>query len=96
MSAVIKAMKSDLNLSWTDKAKLLAPEGTTMCDAFMKGSQSGTGVKAFIRQLQQLRVLDYGSFHVGWRGLENKIVITYKSINNYLSNDTCEYRYTHI
>ena len=84
MSAVIKAMKSDLQLNWFDKAKLLAPEVTAMCEAFMNGSQSGTGVQAFIWQLQQLRVLDYGNFHVGWRGLEYKIVITYKSINKYL------------
>ena len=77
MSAVIKAMQSDLNVSWADKAKLLAPEVSTMCENFQKGSQSASGVQAFIWELSQLRALNYGNFHFGWRDLLYKIAITH-------------------
>ena len=84
MSKVIMAMQNDLNVSWADKATLLAPELSTMCENFQKGSQSASGVQAFISSLKQLRALNYGNFYLRWRDLVYKNAITH--INKYLHN----------
>ena len=56
VSKMVVAIQSEVNLSWSQKASMLAPEITSMCEQFMKGSQSESGVQAFIATILKLRV----------------------------------------
>ena len=41
------------DMSWTDKANMLAPEVIALCEQFEAADQGATGTQAFIAQLTQ-------------------------------------------
>ena len=53
-SKMMIMLESACDLSWADKANMLAPEVTEMCEQFEAADQGATGTQAFIAKLTKL------------------------------------------